>query len=361
MKIALLGDIGFFGKYTLENNTDIKEYFKSVSEVLSKYDLVVGNLETPFVGDLKPTLIKSACIGSLNENVQLLKYLNISCVNLANNHLLDYGIDGYNLTLKLLKENNINYFGIEDKAYCFEKNNNKIAFHGYCAYNTSPAGMYSKRKGYGVNVLNFPNVLENFKKFDSQGYFNILSMHSGQEHINVPSFEDIKMARCLTETAPYVYYGHHPHVLQGIETVNNALIAYSLGNFCFDDIYTTKSKEPLVVQNENNKSSIILEVEIIDNKIVNYKSIPIYCDEKELVVGSKLIEKNIKEYSEKLKINESDYTEARNKQISKFVNSRKQMRDFNWYLKRLSYQSIVRIYDAKSNIKKQHDNVSQYF
>ncbi|MDC3388816.1 CapA family protein [Flavobacteriaceae bacterium] len=360
MKIALLGDIGFFGKYTFDN-PDIKKYFKSVSNLLSAYDLVVGNLETPFVGDLKPKLIKSACIGALNHNVELLNYLNVGCVNLANNHLLDYGKEGYDLTLKLLEENNINYFGIEDKIYNFKKDFNAIAFHGYCAYNTSPAGMYTKKKGYGVNVLDFKTVLNNFKDLDSQGFLNFLSIHSGQEHINIPSYEDIKMARQLAKIAPYVYYGHHPHVLQGLEKINDAVIAYSLGNFCFDDIYTPKSKEALVVQTENNKSSMILEIEIMDNKIVNHKAIPVFAGDNEIEVGSKIIEKNLEGYSDKLKMKERKYTKERNTEIRNFVNDRKQMRNFSWYVKRLNFQSFVRIYDAKMNIKKQYDCVSKHF
>ena len=47
MKIALLGDIGLFGKYTL-NNSDIYDYFREVSNLLKQYDHVIGNLETPF-------------------------------------------------------------------------------------------------------------------------------------------------------------------------------------------------------------------------------------------------------------------------------------------------------------------------
>ena len=39
---------------------------------------------------------------------------------------------------------------------------------------------------------------------------------------------------------------HHPHVAQGIEMHKSSLIAYSLGNFCFDDVYTSVSKAPLV-------------------------------------------------------------------------------------------------------------------
>ena len=286
MKIALLGDIGFFGKYTIENNSDINSYFSEVSKYLSKFDLVVGNLETPFVSNLKPQSIKSACIGAEDSNVSLLNYLNIDVVNLANNHIFDYGTDGYYNTVRLLQDNNVPFFGINDKMYFYEKGNNKLAFQGFCAYSSSPTGIYNETKKVGVNELNIPDVISHLSKYNDKGYLNILSMHSGQEHVNCPSYEDIKMARKFSETCPYVYYGHHPHVLQGIETVNNSLIAYSLGNFCFDDVYSSKSKEPLVKQTINNKSSIILEIEIENNIIISHKATPSITSKNQIERGA---------------------------------------------------------------------------
>jgi poly-gamma-glutamate synthesis protein (capsule biosynthesis protein) len=360
MKIALLGDIGFYGKYSLENNPDIKSYFKEVSNYLSKFDLVVGNLETPFVTNLKPKSIKSAFIGAEDVNVNLLKYLNVDVVNLANNHIFDYGIEGYQNTIKLLDKDNIPYFGVNEKVYTFYKENNKIAFQGFCAYNTSPSGVYNKTKDVGVNELNIPDVTAHLSDYNKKGYFNVLSMHSGQEHVNCPSYEDIKMARKLSKICPYVYYGHHPHVLQGIETVNNSIIAYSLGNFCFDDVYTSKSKQPLVTQTDNNKSSIILELEIENNKVISHHTTPIFNGDKELKIGSDKIIENLKQYTNILSVDPYVYTKKRNTRIREFINKRKELRNLKWYLKRLNYKSAIQIYKAKQNQAKQFNSVTRH-
>ena len=53
MKIALLGDIAFYGKYSISGNNDVEKYFSEISEYLSGFDHVVGNLEAPFCLDLK--------------------------------------------------------------------------------------------------------------------------------------------------------------------------------------------------------------------------------------------------------------------------------------------------------------------
>ncbi len=360
MKIALLGDVAFYGRYSLSGNQDIHKYFKKVSELLKQYDYVIGNLETPFTSNLKPSVIKSACIGSNDENVELLNYLNINIVNLANNHICDYGSDAYIKTKNLLKEQGIKFFGVENKQVLIEKYGTKIALHGYCAYNTNPSGMYRESSAYGVNELNIPMVEKNLMKNHDLGYYNIVSIHSGQEHVNFPSSEDMKMARQLSKVCPYVYYGHHPHVMQGIEEVNESLIAYSLGNFCFDDIYTEKSEKPLVVQSENNKTSFILELEFKENKLVNYNKIPIYMGDVELEINGEEIINKIENYSGKLKENEIEYTKDRDKLINDFIIGRKQLRNFEWYIKRLNYKSIIMILNARKNAKQQFENVTQH-
>ena len=91
MKIALLGDIAFFGRFSIENNKDVYQYFEKVSEYLSSFDYVIGNLETPMCNIERPVGAKSAHIKSSPENANLLKYLGICAVNLANNHIFDFG------------------------------------------------------------------------------------------------------------------------------------------------------------------------------------------------------------------------------------------------------------------------------
>ena len=53
MKIALLGDIALFGKYSKDHNENIYTYFETVKEQLLNYDFVVANLETPFITNQK--------------------------------------------------------------------------------------------------------------------------------------------------------------------------------------------------------------------------------------------------------------------------------------------------------------------
>jgi poly-gamma-glutamate synthesis protein (capsule biosynthesis protein) len=350
MKIALIGDIAFFGKFDITKNPSIKEYFSSVAAYLKGFDYVIGNFETPLSVYEKSFGHKSAYIKSHPANIELLSYLNIGVVNLANNHIFDYGKEGYNLTIKLLEESNIKFFGIEGVVEFLESSESKIALHGYCCYSTNPIVIHNG-VGQGINMLDVNNVSTNLKKFNDLGYYNIISVHAGQEHVNYPNYDHVLMARQLSQMNSYVYFGHHPHVMQGIEKINDALIAYSLGNFCFDDVYTPKSKKPLIKQSENNKSAIILSLEISNEKLVNYKTIGIYAGDKELIINHEKSIIKLNEYSDKLSIAPSAYISKRNELLNNYIASRKSMRNFNWYLKRLNIRYALMLLDAIKNKK----------
>lgn len=352
MKIAFVGDIGFFGRFSMAENNKVKDYFADVAKHLSQFDYVIGNLELPFLDDGKALGAKSANLKSPSCNVELLKYLNINIVTLANNHIYDFGWEGVTNTVNLLNENNILHFGLKGEDLVLP--DEKLAFHGYCCYSTNPYGL-----GEVINTLSVPAIKEKMAMYKSRGLLNIVSSHAGLEHINFPAYHDVKMARALSEAGPYIYYGHHPHVLQGIEKCNESIIAYSLGNFCFDDVYTDKSDAPLIKQSDNNKTSAILEVAIDNEQCLSHQVTKIYMGEEKMIVGGD-IESKIKEYTDFLATEESQYSEHRNQLFANYVADRKQMRDFNWYIKRLNFNSVIMLLRAKYNAKQHQKHILQH-
>ena len=360
MKIALLGDIAFFGRFSKQNNTNLEDYFKKISQRLATYDLVVGNLETPFAKDEHvPIGYKSAYIKSEPLNVSLLKYLNIGVVNLANNHIYDYGAASFELTKQLLDEHGIKYFGIDNKELRMEHGGNVLAFNGYCCYSTNPLGI-NRGDQSGINELDFREVSTRLQKNRNFDQVDIFSVHCGQEHVNYPNYDHVQLARKLSEIGPYIFYGHHPHVAQGIEEVNNSLIAYSLGNFCFDDVYTSKSKFPLVKQTQNNKESFLLEIEIENNRVVGHAVVPFFIGDREIVLDAPQILKKIQKYSVQLKEEKESYNRYRNRLWMSYINDRKKKRDFNWYYKRLNFRTIGLILSSRSNARKYRKCISDH-
>lgn len=348
MKIALLGDVAFFGRFDAFKDPRVFSYFKRMRSFLSDYDYVVANLEAPFLVDGRSYGSKSAYIKSHPSNVELLKYLGINVVSLANNHIFDYGVEGYKSTIEVLNSAGIKHFGSCGDSLFLDDVGGRVAFHGYCSYNTNP--LFAVRDdSNGVNSLDYRRVLSRAIDFHRQGFLNIISVHSGQEHVNYPSRDDIRFARKLASRLPYVYYGHHPHVVQGFECPNGSAVAYSLGNFCFDDVYTSKSKEPLVKQTDNNKTGAVLCLSVEGGVLVEKEVMPFYLGDREIELDAEGLRSRFDAYSEALLGDMDDYVAVRSKKIRLFIDSRKEMRDIRWYLVRMRWSSIGIVLRAKYN------------
>lgn len=352
MKIAFLGDVAFFGKFsTLNNNkSDVINRFAGVKEVLEGFDMVVANLETPLTQNKKICGGKSAYIKGVPDDAELLKYIGITHVTLANNHMFDYGQKGFDETLAVLDTAGIKYFGVNGKSCVEQIGNNKLCLHGFCCYSTNAVSFAEKDSSYGVNVLDFEKTESILRADKDNGYLPILSVHWGQEHVNYPNYIHMQFARRLAEQYDFILHGHHPHAIQGIEKVNNSHIAYSLGNFCFDDVYTKKSVQPLVKLSENNRSTFIWVLSIENNRVVDTEYIPVYIDDDglKITVLPELMGR-LNAYSSFLNTEKYEYIKHRKKLLSDYLNSRKKMRDLTWYLKRLNYESFRMLFNAKKN------------
>lgn len=363
MRIAFLGDIALFGKYSIVNNTDLLNKLTEISDYLHKFDLVVGNLESPFSVKKKTNGAKSAYVCSDVENVDVLKALYIDFVTLANNHMFDYGVEGYETTKRILNNAGIKWFGAEGKTVEVVMDNNKLLFTGYCCYSTNPLCLKKSADDIGINTFNVNGVIEDIACAQAKGFLPIVAAHVGLEHVNYPSLDHIRAARKFAERCPYIYYGHHPHVIQGVEVYNGALIAHSLGNFCFDDVYANSSdKEPLIKLSEQNRTGVILEVNIENNKIVGWKEQIIYIGDDGYI---SLLEDDgrLDEYNNKLIISEAsseEYTYRRNTILNERVEQRRSVRNLLWLLKRLKPRYFKLAFDMRKNVKQYNKNVKQY-
>lgn len=361
MKIALLGDMAFFGRMSVNENPQAEEYFSEVADYLQGFDYVVGNLETPFSEKKKTSGAKSAYICADVENVRTLNQLHINAVCLANNHLFDYGSEGYETTKRVLNENGIEFFGTEGKELRVDVSGSKVAFSGFCCYTSNP--LRCVRYGeYGVNAYNIGMVRRVLKHNANEGCLNIVSVHAGMEHVNYPSIEHVRAARMLADVCPYVYSGHHPHVIQGAEGYKGSVIAHSLGNFCFDDVYSDKSSKPLVELTENNRTGAILELEIEGNRILNWRERIVYIAKQGRM---KLLEtpSEVAEYNSALASCEEDsatYTAKRNQILSARFSVRKSARNLMWYLKRLRPRYVQIMLNARRNARKYNENVVSF-
>ncbi|MCP4966331.1 MAG: CapA family protein [bacterium] len=69
---------------------------------------------------------------------------------------------------------------------------------------------------------------------DSGADLVVVQLHGGFQFAEVSSDFLGKATRAAVDAGADLVIGHHPHILQGFEIYENTLIAYSLGNFVFD-------------------------------------------------------------------------------------------------------------------------------
>lgn len=361
MKIALLGDIALIGMFSVTKSNDVLSRLKTISCYLNQFDYIIGNLETPFSRKKKPHGAKSAFLYSAPENIEIIKYLHISAVNLANNHIYDFGKEGVMTTIELLEQADVDWFGLNGKEFNIEGNGNKIGFSGYCCYTSNPIKLSSHKSKTGVNRFNYNEVCDVLERNNTEDTLSIISIHSGIEHVNRPSIDQIKIARKFAEKGPYVWYGHHPHVVQGIDNHNDSIIAHSLGNFIASEHPGDKMCPPIEFSPEN-RIGMILEMTVENNIITNYKPTFTRINEDgsiSIMQDNGLIEKYSSMISEAF-TNSKTYKQKREHEWRLFTSKRKSMRNIKWYLKRLRPRYARLLVNYKANNRKYIRNVQKY-
>jgi len=249
-------------------NNNGENPFVFVESILNNSDIVFGNLETTVTKYNTLALEKSVSIRTEPVNVSFLKQANVSIVNLAHNHILDYGDEGALETFNHLDKANIPYIGagrsISEcmREVVFNIKNTTVAFTGFYigGLNLSTGKVYIA--GTDEQLVRY-KISELNEKYD----FVIVSFHWGTENVFYPSPEQQILARVCIDEGASLIIGHHPHRLQGIERYKKGLIFYSLGNFNSMPCGVRLSPYPHL--------SCIVDIELHDDQSIRYSLTPI--------------------------------------------------------------------------------------
>lgn len=234
-------------------------FFKKVKSVFAKDDLTIVNFE----GTLTTSTAranKTYTFKGPAKYAKILKKGSVEVVNLANNHTMDFGTQGFTDTKNTLKKNKISYCGGGTIAYKTVKGV-KIAFVGFNALN-------------GVTEQQVKDTISKAKK--KKAKIIIASFHWGIEKEYYPNARQKILGRCAISSGASLVLGHHPHRVQGIEKYKGRYIVYSLGNFSFGGHTNPDDKDALIFQQtfyvKNGKLQKKNDVKVIPCSIssVNY-------------------------------------------------------------------------------------------
>lgn len=216
---------------------DFKPMFTYIKDIIKDYDLKFYNQET-IIGGKNLGLSNYPCFNSPDEIGLDLIDTGFNMVNLTTNHSKDKGIAGLKYSSEFWKKQRENgvysvgsYVSEEDRteARFSEKNGIKYALLGYATV-TNGFTISDEDSHYWV-LWDKEKAKADIERIKDKVDVIIVSMHWGVEYTHVPTAEEREIAEYLSSLGVNIIIGHHPHVIQPIEFVNDTLVFYSLGNF----------------------------------------------------------------------------------------------------------------------------------
>lgn len=210
------------------------DYFlKNVKDVFESDDLTIANLEGTFTS-LTTRADKTYAFKGPAEFVNILTGSSVETVNLANNHSRDYGMQSLTDTKKVLDDAGVVHFGYDETAVVDVK-----------GIKVGLVGIYELIDHTGREQ----QVKDNIAKVKAEGaQLVIVIFHWGIERDAAPNSHQTTLGRLAIDEGADLVCGHHPHVLQGIETYKGKNIVYSLGNFCFGGNSNPSDKDTMIFQ-----------------------------------------------------------------------------------------------------------------
>lgn len=226
----------------------------AVSSFTQGTDCFLANLESP-LAFIDRRGVDQHCFGGAIDFARYIPEWGIDVVNIANNHLMDHGENGFHNTIKALNNFSIPYIGIEANGLSneFIKDINGIRV-GMCGFSLVPDNATKRLYAFGDPETMIMQVRELKKRSDHV----VISIHWGDEYVHLPSIEQIELAHALIENGASIIVGHHPHVFQGVEDYNGGLIFYSLGNFVFDMLWSSDTRWGVVGNITLSQNEVVL-------------------------------------------------------------------------------------------------------
>lgn len=245
LTLAFAGDV-MFGRFVPDGFQPIEaerhDPFVTVEPLLAAADLAVVNLETPVMAEPPPTSRWGTRMRfvATPDRLATLAAAGVDVVSLANNHHYDLRTAGVAETPGHVAAAGMKAIGIaahEDplRIESVTVRGRRIAL---IAATTVRNGL--QREGEPLlphcdwKSLR-PSLVPLVEAARADHDVVIAVLHWGTEYDDAPGRWQIDAAHAMVDAGADLVIGSHPHVLQAVERYRGGLIAYSLGNFLFDN------------------------------------------------------------------------------------------------------------------------------
>ena len=250
----------------------VEYLFRDVSPFFHNADFTVVNLECP-ITNIDAPLMKKYIFRADDSCAVALRKVGITHCAMANNHIMDQGQSGLADTYKNILAAGLTPigYGLDDSTRLapaiIRKDDIEIAIFNDCALTVE--NYVNPVTGPGIANVPIPKLLPIISDFHRQhpDTWIVALLHWGiefrQEHN--PS-QRIDAARLFAAGADLIV-GHHPHVIQDIDTIHGKTVYYSIGNFVFDqrNPLGKKALMPVVTFRKDTILHKVFEIDIVGN------------------------------------------------------------------------------------------------
>ena len=242
LTLSVVGDCTLGTDETFDYDTSLNAYYENygadyflqnVKDIFSADDLTIANFEGTFT-DSDEREDKTFAFKAPASYASILTGGSVEAVNTANNHSHDYGDQSFDDTLAALDDAGIVHFGYDETAVMDVK-----------GIKVGLVGIYELYD----HLEREQQLKDNIAKVKADGaQLIVVIFHWGNETETVPDSNQTTLGRIAIDEGADLVCGHHPHVLQGIETYKGRNIVYSLGNFCFGGNSSPSDMDTMIYQ-----------------------------------------------------------------------------------------------------------------
>ena len=261
LTLSVVGDCTLGTDETFDYDTSLNAYYENygsayflqnVKSIFSQDDLTIANFEgTLTESDARED--KTFAFKGPASFTSILTDGSVEAVNTANNHSHDYGDQSYEDTMTALDAAGIVHFGY-DKTAVMDVKGIKVGM----------IGIYELKD----HLEREQQLKDNIAKVKADGaQLIVVIFHWGNETETVPDSNQTTLGRLAIDEGADLVCGHHPHVLQGIETYKGKNIIYSLGNFCFGGNSSPSDMDTMIYQQTFTITSKGVQADNVTNVI----------------------------------------------------------------------------------------------
>ena len=242
LTLSVVGDCTLGTDETFDYDTSLNAYYENygadyflqnVKDIFSTDDLTIANFEGTLT-DSDEREDKTFAFKAPASYASILTGGSVEAVNTANNHSHDYGEQSFNDTLAALDDAGIVHFGYDETAVMDVK-----------GIKVGLVGIYELYD----HLEREQQLKDNIAKVKADGaQLIVVIFHWGNETETVPDSNQTTLGRIAIDEGADLVCGHHPHVLQRIETYKGRNIVYSLGNFCFGGNSSPSDMDTMIYQ-----------------------------------------------------------------------------------------------------------------